>query len=169
MSANLLLPNQPKTVFLLIGLLKQLSKVSYHTLLMPSSVTITRSDSARNLDAFFDSSLTMSYHISFVSKSCFLSIPDLRRIRNTLDLTTAQSIATSLIHSKVNHYNSVVLDLPCSQLDRLLLILNFAAHAVSKTQRFTHIWPVLKSLHWLKSNDEFTTKSLNHQQNTPNS
>jgi len=42
------------------------------------------------------------------------------------------------------------LNLPRSQLDRLQLILNFAARAVSKSPRFTHISPVLKSLHWLK-------------------
>jgi len=51
----------------------------------------------------FDSSLTFSEHISSVSKSCFLSIRDLRRIRNTLDNSTAQTIATSLIHSKVDY------------------------------------------------------------------
>jgi len=64
-------------------------------------ITITPSDSARNLGVIFDSSLNMSDHISSISKSCFLSIRDLRRIRNTVDLTTAKTIATSLIHSKV--------------------------------------------------------------------
>ena len=54
MSANLLSLNQSKTEFLLIGLPKQLSKVSDAALsdaalLMPSNVTITPSDSARNL------------------------------------------------------------------------------------------------------------------------
>ena len=99
MSANLLSLNQSKTEFLLIGLPKQLSKISDPALLMPSNVTITPTDSARNLGVIFDSSLTFSDHISSVSKSCFLSIRDLRRIRNTLDHSTAQTIATSLIHS----------------------------------------------------------------------
>ena len=36
------------------------------------------------------------------------------------------------------------------QLDRLQLILNSAARALSKTPRFTHISPVLKTLHWLR-------------------
>jgi len=70
----------------MIGLYKQLSKVFDVALLMPSNVTITQSDSARKLGVIFGSSLTMSDHISSVSKSCFLSIRDLRRIRNTLDL-----------------------------------------------------------------------------------
>ena len=124
MSANLLSLNQSKTEFLLIGLPKQLSKVSDPTLLMPSNVTITPADTARNLGVIFDSSLTMSDHISSVSKSCFLSIRDLRRIRNTLDLHTAQTIASSLIHSKLDYCNSLFLNLPRTQLDRLQLILN---------------------------------------------
>jgi len=117
---------------------------------MPSNVTINPSDSARNLGVIFASSLTMSNHISSVCKSCFLSIRDLRRIRSTLDSTAAKTIATSLIHSKVDYCNSLFLNLPRSQLDRFQLILNSAARAVSKSPRFTHISPVLKWLHWLK-------------------
>jgi len=66
---------------------------------MSSNVTIIPSDSARNLGDIFDSSLTITEHSS-VSKSCFISIRDLRRIRNNLYSTTAKTIATSLIHSK---------------------------------------------------------------------
>ena len=95
MSANLLSLNQSKTEFLLIGLPKQLSKVSDPSLLMPSIVTVTPTDAARNLGVIFDSSLTMSHHTSSVSKSCFLFIHDLRQIRNTLDYTIAQADATS--------------------------------------------------------------------------
>jgi len=116
---------------------------------MASKVTITFSDSARNPGVIFDSSLTMCDHISSISKSCFLSIRDLRQIRNTIDLTTAKTIATSLIHSKVTTaILSLYLNLPRTQLDRLQLILNSAARAVYRTPRFNHISPVLKSLHW---------------------
>ena len=160
MSANLLSLNQSKTEFLLIGPSKQLSKVSEAALLMPSNVTITPSDSARNLGVIFDSSLTMSDHIPSVSKSCFMSIHDLRRIRTTLDSTTAKTIATSFIQSKVDYCDSLLLNLSRSQLDGLQLILNSAARAVSKTPRFTYISPVLKSLHWLKIDQRIHYKIL---------
>ena len=150
MSSNLLSLNQSKTEFLLIGLPVQLSKISDPSLLMPSHVTIPPANSARNLGVVFDSELSMSHHISSVSKSCFLSIRDLRRIRNTLDFTTAHTIATSLIHTKLDYCNSLFLNLPKSQLGRLQLILNSSARAVSKTPKCSHISPVLKSLHWLK-------------------
>jgi len=150
MSSNCLSLNQTKTEFLLIGLPVQLSKISAPSLLMPSQVAITPANSARNLGVVFDSELSMTNHISSVSKSCFLSIRDLRRIRNTLDFTTAHTIATSLIHTKLDYCNSLFLNLPKSQLGRLQLILNSSARAVSKTPKYSHISPVLKSLHWLK-------------------
>jgi len=103
-----------------------------------------------NLHLFFDSSLTTSHHISSVFKSCFLSIRDLCQLRNTIDSNTAQTIVTSLVHSKVDYCNSLFLNLPSSQLNHLQLILNSDFPAVSKTPRFNHISSVLKSLHWLK-------------------
>jgi len=98
----------------------------------------------------FDSTLSMSHHISSVLKSCFSSVRDLLRIRNTLDFTTAHTIATSLIHSKLDNCNSLFMNLPQSQLSRLQLILNSTTQAVSKTQKFLHITTVLKSFNWLK-------------------
>jgi len=58
----------------------------------------------------------------------------------------ARTIATSLIHSKLDYCNFLFLNLPQSQLGRLQFILNFSARAVSKTPNFAHISSVLK---WL--------------------
>jgi len=44
--------------------------------------------------------MSFARQISAISKSSFYNIRDLRRIRNTIDQTTAYSISTSLIHSK---------------------------------------------------------------------
>jgi len=49
--------------------------------------------------AMFDKNLSFAKHISVVSKSCFHIIRDLRRISNTINQTTACTIATSLIRS----------------------------------------------------------------------
>ena len=157
MSTNLLSLSQSKNEFLLIGLPKQFSHATLH---MPSNVTTKPSDSIRNLGVIFDSSLTMSDHISAVSKSCFLFIRDLRRIRSTLDSTTAKTSATFLIHSKGDYCNSLYLNLPRHKLDRLQLILNSVARTVSKTPPSTHISPVLRFLHWLKIDQRIHYKIL---------
>jgi len=78
------------------------SQISDRSLLMPSNAIIIPTSSARNLDVIFHSILSMFHHICPLCKSCFLSIHDLCRIRNTLDYTTVHTIATSLIHSKLD-------------------------------------------------------------------
>ena len=125
-----------------------------------SSNTIQPVSSARNLGIIFDSNLSFSDHISYISKSCFSHIRDLRRIRNTLDHKTACTIATSLIHSKLDYCNSLFLNISNQQLNRLQLVLNSAARAVTKTPKFHHITPHLKSLHWLKITQRIQYKIL---------
>ena len=84
----------------------------------------------------------------------------MQRIRNTLDHKTACTIATSLIHSKLDYCNSLYLNISNQQLNRLQLILNSAARAVTKTPKFHHITPHLKSLHWLKITQRIQYKIL---------
>ena len=160
MTSNLLSLNQSKTEFLVIGLPTQLSKLSNPCLSMPSNLSIIPTNAARNLGVIFDSTLSMTNHISAVSKACFSSIRDIRRIRNTLDSSTAKTIATSLIHSKLDYCNSLFLNLPKYELDRLQLILNATARAVSKSPKFCHISPILKSLHWLKIDERISYKII---------
>jgi len=128
------------------------------SLLMPSNVNIIPANSARNLGVIFDSTISMSDHISSVYKSCFLSIRDLRRTRNTLDFPSARTIETSLIHSKLDYCNSLYHNLPQSQLGRLQIILNSSARAVSKTPKFSHT--TLKSFTDSKLSSESNIKLL---------
>lgn len=166
MSSNFLSLNPSKTEFLLLGLPQQLAKLTNPTISLPNNITVSPVKSARNLGVIFDSNLTFSQHISAISKSCFYHIRDLRRIRNTIDLTTACTIATSLVHSKLDYCNSLLLNLPATQTNRLQLVLNATARAVTKTPKFHHITPILKSLHWLKFNQRIQYKILSLTYNT---
>jgi Reverse transcriptase (RNA-dependent DNA polymerase) len=151
MSANLLTLNPSKTEFLLVGLLKQLSKIENPFVSMTVGVLSSYHPSHLLIIWVFYLILTcLSIHISSIIKSCLFHVRDLRRLRPILDQTTARNIATTLIHSKLDNCNSLFLNLPANQLDRLELVLNSAARAVTNTQKFHHITPILKSLHWLK-------------------
>ena len=113
MTANLLTPNTSKTEFLLIGLQQQHSQDTklhsqYHSL-----------SCARNLGFIFDEHLTFSDQISALSKSCYSHIRELRCICPYLDFKTANTIATSIVHSKLDYCNSLYYNLPYSQLNRL--------------------------------------------------
>jgi len=110
--------------------------------------------------------LSFVQHISSISNHTSSIFVTYRRIRNTIDQTTACTITTSLIHSKIDYCNSLVglLNLSASQTNRLQLVLNSAARAVTKTPKFHHITPILKSLYCLKINERinYNVVSLTH-------
>ena len=70
------------------------------------------------------------------------------------------SVRSLCIHSKLDYCNSLYLNISNQQLNRLQLILNSAARAVTKTPKFHHITPHLKSLHWLKITQRIQYKIL---------
>src|SRR6218665_1166091 len=76
-----------------------------------------------------------------LSRSCFmhkLHIRDLRRIRPMLDLKTASTIATSIVHAKLDYSNSLFLNIDVTQINRLQAIQNALARAVTKTPKHHH-------------------------------
>jgi hypothetical protein len=82
-----------------------------------------------------------------------------------MDRFTASTIATSLIHYKIDYCNFLLLNLPATQINRLQLVLNSAARAVTRTQKLHYITPILKSLHWLAITQRIKSKvlSLTHK------
>jgi hypothetical protein len=163
MSSNLLCLNPSKTEFIILGLPDQIKKIpdpSIHLLTNSSSHSFTSDSPVRNLGVIFDPHLSFANHISNLSRSCFMHIRDLRRIRPMLDLKTASTIATSIVHSKLDYCNSLFLNLDLTQINRLQLIQNSLARAVTRTPKRHHITPILKSLHWLKIPERIHFKVL---------
>ena len=95
-----------------------------------------------------------------MSKSCYSHIRQLRCIRPYLDHKTASTIATSIVHSKLDYCNSLYYNLPNTQLNRLQHIQNSLARAVVRAPKSSHITPVLKSLHWLKISQRIDYKII---------
>jgi len=125
-----------------------------HKLNNTSSLITTHS--ARNLGFIFDEHLTFSDQISALSKSCYYHIRELHCIRPYLDFKTASTIATSMVHSKLDYCNSLYYNLPQSQIKRLQNIQHSLARAVTRTPKSSHITP----LHWLKINERIKYKLL---------
>jgi len=138
-----------KTEFLLIDLSKQLAKIN--------NPSLTTTHSAQNFGIIFDEQLTFSDQISSVSKSCYYHIRQLRCIHPYLDTKTASTIATSIVHSKLDYCN-----LPKSQITRLQLIQNSLARAVVIAPKSSHITPIFRSLHWLKITERIEYKQSTH-------
>jgi hypothetical protein len=127
---------------------------------LSQDTTITPVPTAKNLGFKFDSSLNFESQISQLSKSCYAHIRDLRRLRPCLDTKTASTIATSIVHSKLDYCNSLYYNLPKASINRLQSIQNSLARAVTKSPKFSHISPILKSLHWLKITERIQYKII---------
>src|SRR6218665_2367165 len=152
MTTNLLCLNPSKTEFLIIGLREQLSKLTYSSDLVSQDLTSPElyTSPVRNLRVIFDKNLIFADHITKLSETCYMHIRELRRLRPILDHKTACTIATSIVHSKLEYCNSLFYSINSSQIKRRQTIQNALARAVTKTPKHHHITPVLKSLHWLK-------------------
>ena len=62
------------------------------------------------------------------------------------------TIATSIVHSKLDYCNSLYYNLPQSQIKKLQNIQNSLARAVTRTPKSSHITPVLLYTGWKKTN-----------------
>src|ERR1043165_5066531 len=95
-----------------------------------------------------------------------MHILDLRRIRHMPDFKTTSTIATSIVHAKLDYCNSLFINIDITQINRLQAIQNALARAVTKTPKHYHITPVLKSRHWLKIPERIEYKVLSLTYNT---
>jgi hypothetical protein len=78
-------------------------------------------------------------------------------------LIILQPVLLLLLSFILNSTISLLLNLLSTQTKRLQLVLNAAARDVTKTLKFHHISPILKSLHWLKIDEEIQYKVLSYK------
>jgi len=81
-------------------------------------------------------------------------------IRPYLDLHTAKTIATSIVHSKLDYCNSLYYGLPKFQMNRLQHIQNALVRTIVQAPKLKHITPILKSFHWLKVSERIEYKII---------
>ena len=160
MSANFLALNPSKTEFMLFGTPQQLQKLNETGLVISSGISISPVSSVRNLGVTFDKHLSFHDHITKISQACFFHIRDLRRIRPFLTLETASTIGTALVQSKLDYCNSLFLNLPGCEISRLQFVQNSLARAVFRCSKYSHVTPILKSLHWLKVKERIVYKTI---------
>src|SRR6218665_207166 len=86
-------------------------QLSYSSDLFPTDLTSPApyTSPVRNVGVIFDENLTFADHITMLSQICYMHIHDLRRLRPILDYKTACTIATSIVHSKLDYCNSLFL------------------------------------------------------------
>ena len=147
MDLNELKLNHDKTEILLIHS-KYRVRPPFQSLTVGSE-RLSTSSSARSLGVIFDEHMSFNAHISGICKSSFYHLRNLSRIRKYLSQDSASVLVHAFVTSKLDYCNSLLYGVPKYQLQRLQYVQNTAARVVSLVDKFQHITPVLKELHWL--------------------
>uniref|UniRef100_A0A3B1J3V1 Reverse transcriptase domain-containing protein n=1 Tax=Astyanax mexicanus TaxID=7994 RepID=A0A3B1J3V1_ASTMX len=110
---------------------------------------VTPSAEARGLGVVMDDQLSFSSHIANLTRSCRFLLYNIRRIRPFLSQDATQVLVQSLVISRLDYCNSLLAGLPLRATKPLQLIQNAAARLVFNLPKFSHVTPLLRSLHWL--------------------
>lgn len=146
---NGMLLNPDKSEVLLIAGRKQASKFASGTSISVAGSDITFAVQLKSLGVVIDQSLSLDQHVKNVVKASNFHIRGLRHIRPFLDQKTANTIACSIVSSRLDYCNSLLSGTSAKNIKKLQTVQNSVARVITGTKRRDHIKPALKALHWL--------------------
>ena len=159
MHDNKLKLNSEKTEFLTIGLPKQQEKMVVKEIILEGEI-IKSVDSVRNLGVMTDSCLNMKYHISYITKVCFMQLRNIRKIRRFLTTDATKKLVQAFVISRIDYCNSLFFNINEKDVDKLQRIQNAAARVITLKSKYDSITPSMKDLHWLKVRQRVKYKIL---------
>ena len=108
--------------------------------------------SVRNLGVTLGSTLSLHQHVMNVCRVAHLELRRINSIRNLLSIDAVKTLVCSLVLSRFDYCNSLLVGLPQYLIKRLQGVQNAAARSILRTPRFEHISPLLQNLYWLPVN-----------------
>lgn len=121
---------------------------------------ITPSDIAKNIGVIFDKVMSMSDHISKVTKAASVAIWWIGKISHLLDQTSRERLVHAFVSSQLDYCNSLLYGLSNTEIMKLQRIQNTAARLVTKTSKYDSISLILSNLHWLPVSKRIEYKIL---------
>ena len=109
-------------------------------------------ESAKNLGVVLDSSLSFRSHIDSIVKTCNFHIRNLYMIKDFVNRKNLVTLVHSLIVSKVDYCNSLLIGLPNVILKKVQSVLNRAARLIFNLHHRVPTTSSLFELHWLPQN-----------------
>jgi len=148
MTFNLLKLNEDKTEVIFFCNLHARRTLSFPSLTLGGNV-INPKDSVRNLGGYLDQILSMEVQVSQVSKSCRFQLRIISRIRCYLTTEACKTLIQSLVISRLDYMNHLLIGCKKELIKKLQQVQNLAARIITKTGKYDHISSVLRDLHWL--------------------
>uniref|UniRef100_A0A3Q3RNJ0 Reverse transcriptase domain-containing protein n=1 Tax=Mastacembelus armatus TaxID=205130 RepID=A0A3Q3RNJ0_9TELE len=145
MQNNFLQINSDKTEIIIFGPQKQRESVSSHL----ESLSLKFKNQVRNLGIIMDSDLNFNSHIKSITLSAFYHLRNITRIKGIMSKPDLERLIHAFISSRLDYCNGLFTGLSKRAVRQLQYIQNAAARVLTRTRKYNHITPVLRSLHWL--------------------
>ena len=140
--------NQEKTEFFIASSPLHYKRLQ-HLCLNLDGLDIPPSAHVKNLGVIFDHSLTMSDHITYLSRSLNWQIRNLSRIQRFLNFDACHNAVRALILSRLDYCCSLFNGISQQDLLRLQRLQNKCARLIFRKPKRTHTSPLIQDLHWL--------------------
>ena len=148
LTTNMLLVNDEKNEFCIIGTRQQRAKVNISGIQI-GDCFLPAKDSVKNLGVYFDSSMSMKKQISSICSSTYYHLHNISAVRSYLNRDATELAVHAFVTSRLDNCNSLLYGCSKNQLHRLQVVQNFAAKTVLCKRKYDHATPLLVELHWL--------------------
>ena len=149
MITNKLLLNEHKTESMLVISPKLRHHLPNNIQLHIGDALVVPSESVKTLGIDFDSSLSMSAYVSSLCRTLNFHLYNISRVRRMVTDEACNHAVRSLVLSRLDYANSLLVNINVSDIERLQRIQNRAARIILKARKFDHATPLLRDLHWL--------------------
>ena len=131
---------------------------------LPSEIFLNGSNiqlfqTVRNLGVTLDQTLSFQQHISNVCRTCYLDLRRISTIRYYLSEDATKTLNCAFVPSTLDCCNALLSGSP-KHLDRLQKVQNNAARLIYRSPKFSHVTPLLHTLHWLPIEKRLISNSL---------
>ena len=122
--------------------------------------TVPASLRLRNLGSIMDSTMSMDAHIQSVKCAMYFHLRAIKKIRHFLDRETCIRSVISLVMSRLDYCNVLLIGKSVAALRGLQVAQNYAARLITGLGFRDHITAALRELHWLPVHQRIKYKVL---------
>ena len=157
MTSNMLQLNMDKTKVLVLMTKSLRNPITINKIKL-DQIDLSTAKSVRNLGALFDSPLSSEAFVDSICKFAWFQLFNISRSRKFLTTDAAKILIQAYVMSKSDYCDSLLYGILDKLLNRIQRIQNYAAWAVLRLHKFSHISPALATLHWLPVNHRIDLK-----------
>ena len=96
-----------------------------------------------------DRELNLNCQIKAVGKASFFPLRQLAKIKPILSRQHFETVINAFVTTLLDYYNVLYVGVSGSSITHLQMVQNAAAHLLTGTRKYGHIFPILASLYWL--------------------